>query len=193
MRKHHLNKSDKNTEQTVIKLLGKKDKSAITLAYENYGANLYGVILNILHNEEDAQEVLQDTFVKIWKNADSYNPKKGKLYTWMINIARRTAIDKTRTAAFKARKRTGTLGSFEDRVVPPKDLQEIVETNGIQKMLNSIEEKYRVIINLVYYQGYTMEEVHKKLDIPLGTVKSRIRLALIQFRKNLDKNSIKTD
>lgn len=187
MKKTHINDGDKNTEQTIIHLLSKKDKSAIALAYKNYGANLYGVIINILRNEEDAQEVLQDTFLKIWKKADSYNPEKGKLYTWMINIARRTAIDKTRTAAFKARKKTSTLGVLENRSTPPKELQEAVKNNNLQLMIDSIDEKYRVIINLIYFQGYTMDEVHQKLDIPLGTVKSRVRLALIQFRKNIQK------
>ncbi len=171
-------------EQKIVSLLQAKDRSAISLAYKHYGANLYGVVLGILKNEEDAQEVIQDTFVKIWSNSDKYDKTKGKLYTWMINIARRTAIDKTRSAVFKARKRTDSTDATEKYNVTWSTPGKVKDV-GLEKVINSIDEKYRTIIDLVYFQGYTMKEVHEELDIPLGTVKSRVRLALKELRKKL--------
>lgn len=173
-----------DTEQTIVRLLGRKDKSAISLAYKHYGANLHGVVLSILRNEEDAQEVLQDTFVKIWKNSDAYDAKKGRLYTWMINIARRTAIDKTRSAGFKARQRTDSTDANEQFKITWSTPGKIKDV-GLEKVINSIDEKYKTIIDLIYFQGYTMKEVHEELNIPLGTVKSRVRLALKELRKKL--------
>lgn len=171
-------------EQRIVGLLHQNDRNAISLAYKHYGANLYGVVLSILRNEEDAQEVLQDTFVKIWSNAQSYDTSKGKLYTWMINIARRTAIDKTRSAVFKSRKRTDSTDATEDYKVTWSTPGKVKDV-GLEKVINSIDEKYRTIIDLVYFQGYTMKEVHEELGIPLGTVKSRVRLALVELRKQL--------
>ena len=190
MIKDYLNNAQE-VEQKIVSLLHQNDRAAIPLAYKHYGANLYGVVLSILRNEEDAQEVLQDTFLKIWSNAQSYDTSKGKLYTWMINIARRTAIDKTRSAVFKSRKRTDSTDATEDYKVTWSTPSKIKDV-GLEKVINSIDDKYRKIIDLVYFQGYTMKEVHQELGIPLGTVKSRVRLALVELRKQLSdpKNGI---
>lgn len=180
---NYLNKATE-IEQTIVNLLHAKDRNAISLAYKHYGANLYGVVLSILKNKEDAQEVIQDTFVKIWSNSDKYDKSKGKLYTWMINIARRTAIDKTRSAVFKARQRTDSTDATEKYNITWSTPGKVKDV-GLEKVINSIDKKYRTIIDLVYFQGYTMKEVHEELGIPLGTVKSRVRLALNELRKKL--------
>ena len=84
-------------EQHIVQLLEKGDTTAINLLYENYADSLYGVILKVTKNEELAQDALQETFVKVWKNAKKYDSKKAKLFTWLYRIAKNTAIDKLRS------------------------------------------------------------------------------------------------
>lgn len=183
MANNFLNKVSE-TESQIVALLAKKDRQAVSLAYKHYGPNLYGVVLRILGNEEDAQEVMQDSFVKVWQNADKYDAKKGRLFTWMLNIARRTAIDKTRSAQYKATRRNESIDS--DRNFRNEwSVTDRHEDAGLRKVIDSIDPKYRVIIDLIYYQGYTQTEVQKELNIPLGTVKSRVRLAMNELRSKL--------
>ena len=84
-------------EKEIVGLLKKGDKRAISIIYENYSSALYGVILKITINEEIAQDALQETFIKVWKNAKKYDSSKAKLFTWLFRIARNTAIDKLRS------------------------------------------------------------------------------------------------
>ena len=86
-----------NIEQRIIQLLQRNDQYALNLLYENYSASLYGAILKVTRNEEIAEDALQETFIKVWKNAQKYDPKKAKLFTWLFRIARNTAIDKLRS------------------------------------------------------------------------------------------------
>jgi RNA polymerase sigma-70 factor (ECF subfamily) len=148
---------------------------------KQYGDALYGVVLSIVQSKEIAEDVMQDTFVKIWKNADSYNVKKGKLFTWLVNIARYTAIDRIRTMKFKANQKTLSL----DRTVYENEQLSVeaeIQDVGLHKIINSLEEKYSTLINLLYLQGFTQKEAAKALNIPLGTVKTRSKTAIIQLR-----------
>ena len=170
-------------EQELIQLLQIQDKRGISLIYDRYSAALYGVALRIVKSEAIAQDVLQDAFIKIWKSAPSYDGKKGTLFTWMLNITRNTAIDKTRSAHFR---RSGKIQSIEDFVngTEPSLSEEIaVEHIGVRKSVNNLEEKYQVVMDLVYFNGYTHQEAAECLNLPLGTVKSRVKIALRELRK----------
>ncbi|MDD2987062.1 sigma-70 family RNA polymerase sigma factor, partial [Flavobacterium sp.] len=82
------------TQEELLPLIYKKDDNAFTILYDMYAKSLFGVINTLLKNQEEAEDVLQEVFIKIWKNLESYSESKGRLYTWMLNIARNTAIDK---------------------------------------------------------------------------------------------------
>lgn len=172
----------KKRDSKIIKLLQKQDKKAISILYDRYAPALYGIVLKIVRSEEIAQDVLQEAFVKIWKNGAQYNAKKGTLFTWMLNITRNTAIDKTRSASFR---NSGKIQGLDLSVSDNKNLsfQNNPDHIGLKDMVNGLEEKYRVILDLIYFQGYTHSEVVETLDIPLGTVKSRIRIGLRELRK----------
>jgi RNA polymerase sigma-70 factor (ECF subfamily) len=171
---------DKTTD--IIKLLKHQDKRAISLLYDKYGAALYGITLKIVQSEVLAEDVLQDSFVKVWKNAASFDEKKGTLFTWLLNITRNTALDTIKSAAFKRSKKIQALDfsvyDHEDWRVEQKP-----EHIGLRSAVDNLEEKYRLIIDLVYFKGYTQQEVVKHLDIPLGTVKSRVKIGLRELRK----------
>lgn len=171
-------------EKQLIQWLQKQDKKAIEALYDQYSAALYGMLLRMTQDEMLAQDILQEVFVKVWKNGDRYDSNKGKLFTWLINITRNTAIN---TLQSKAHRNSQKNQSLQNLVDHSKDSTLIQQTNvnkiGLTGLVNQLEEKYRIIIELVYFQGYTQKEIEEHLDIPLGTVKSRLRIALRELRK----------
>jgi RNA polymerase sigma factor (sigma-70 family) len=171
-------------DQEMIALLIKKDKSVITLLYERYAGALYGVICNLISNEEVAKETLQDVFIKIWNNGDKYEPAKGRLFTWMVQLTRNVAIDTLRSSQFKKNNRTETL---PNSVYNSATLSEEQKTQdpALRRIVNRLDEQNRRIIELLYFSDYTQKEVSEELDIPLGTVKSKVRKAISQLRELL--------
>lgn len=168
-------------EKLIIRLLQHNDERAIELLYDDYAAALYGVVFRIVLSEEIAQDVLQESFVKIWKSGQQYHSSKGTLFTWILNICRNTAIDATRSKHYRRNGKIQTLDQIVGKKEPSATLN--VNTLGLLKHVNSLEEKYRVIIELIYLQGHTQKEVTEILKIPLGTVKSRLKIGLRELRK----------
>jgi len=179
-----------NIEKEIVEYLVKGDRKAIDLAYKNYGKALYGIILRVVKSNENAEEVLQDVFVKIWINAKSYHRSKGRLFTWMSNIARNAAIDFIRTARSKREQRTN---SIENPVYENIGGKEEMNTQdfALKNVINSLDEKHRLLIDLTYFQGYSQREIEKEMGIPLGTVKSRLRLAINQLRDKLGDDQVR--
>jgi len=177
-----LDQSKKYTEEFLYSGLRSKSKKAFEYLYDNYSPALFGVIYNILQNEEASNDALQEVFVKIWNNFDSYDPERSRLYTWMMNIARNHAIDKLRSKAMKGDRElkndkefvkaaSGTATTFVDGI-------------GVHKLVDDLEKEQKEVINLLYFQGFTQSEAAEELNIPLGTVKSRVRLAMNKLRKH---------
>jgi len=175
---------DKNiSEEQLILLLKQKDKRALVHLYDHYGKALFGVVYRIVNNQELAEEVLQSSFEKIWDKAHQYNASKGRLFTWMLNIARNTAIDKTRSREFQQKIKTNTFEEHVNMIAQSKTVELAVDALDLKKFTNQLDENQRNIIDLIYFQGYSQSETAKKLDIPLGTVKSRVRSAILSLRK----------
>ncbi|MEM1119238.1 MAG: sigma-70 family RNA polymerase sigma factor [Bacteroidota bacterium] len=169
-------------EKLIIRLLQRNDQRAIELLYNDYAAALYGVVFRIVLSEEIAQDVLQDAFVKIWKNGSMYDRSKGTLFTWVLNICRNKAIDATRSKHFRG---NGKIQDWENFVhSSDKQFTEIpINHIGLLRHVDGLEEKYRKVIQLIYFQGYTQKEVTEELGIPLGTVKSRLKIGLRELKK----------
>ena len=155
--------------------------SAYTYLYENYSGALRSVILNIVNEEELANDVLQEVFIKIWRQIDHYDPSKGRLFTWMLNISRNAAIDTVRSKSFQNSRQNREL--TEDVYTAGGSSEMNTDQIGLRKLVNQLKEEYRVLVELSYFQGYTQDEISKATGIPLGTVKTRLRTALIQLRK----------
>lgn len=164
----------------LIQGLQRQDRNALSKLYDMYSSALYGVVLRIVQSPELAQQVLQDTFLKVWRNSGSYDSSKGRLFTWLLNIARNTAIDATRTAHFRNQQKTEGTESLVSRpgndAINPDHL-------GVREAVNALDEKYRTLIDLIYFKGYTQEEVAEETGIPIGTVKTRLRYAMNELRK----------
>ncbi len=174
----------KLSENEVVSLLLKRDESGFNYLYDNYSAAIYGIILKVVVYNEDANEVMQDAFVKIWNSIDQFDNSKGTLYTWMLNIARNTAIDRLKSKAFQNSLKNQTLPDF---VHNSEELSSEQKHNfqELEHLINSLKEEYRVIIHKAYYGGFTQEEISEELGIPLGTVKTRTRAALMELRNLL--------
>lgn len=173
------------TEQELVSLLQQGDESAFSYLYDHYSGAMYGMLVRILPDRDLAEDVLQEVFIKIYHNIGNYDSSRGKLYTWLISVTRNTAIDALRSKDFKKSKRIQELNidvhNSEDATA-----NSFVNTIGLDKVLNELKEDQLQIIDLAYYKGFTQQEISGKLHIPLGTVKSRVRGALIQLRKILN-------
>lgn len=169
------------SEEDLIVLLKKRNEAAFNYLYGHYSGALYGVVLRIVSSKEYTEEVIQDVFVKIWNGIGKYDESKGRLYTWMINIARNTAIDYLKSKSFQNQLKNHSVSDF---VYTIKEESQINESDfiGFSKVLDKLEPDKRQLIELAYYQGYTQVEISEKLNIPLGTVKTKIRSALLKLK-----------
>ena len=167
-------------EKHIVELLKERNEKAISLLYENYSDTLYGVAYKVVRNEELAQDVLQESFIKIWKKSDSYDASKAKLFTWLFRITRNTAIDKLRSVNTKSDKEiqmdVSDVYNLGVEGIRP-------EFMDVQENLEKIDSKYQIVLEALFFQGMTQQEASDELDIPLGTIKSRLKIGLRELRK----------
>ena len=156
-----------------------KDNGAFSYLYDHYAGALHGVVRQIVGDTEVANDVVQEVFISIWKKIDTYDAAKGRLFTWMLNIARNASIDKTRSRAFQQGARQQALGDTE---IAAYAARPGLDDFGLKKMLYKLKDEQRMLIDLSYYQGFTHDQIAKALNMPLGTVKTRIRSALTELR-----------
>jgi len=167
-------------EKDIVNLLEHGDKKAITLLYENYADALYGVIRKVITDEDTAQDVLQETFVKIWRYAKKYDSSKAKLFTWLYRIAYNTSIDKIRSLKNKTGKEVQLETSAVYKITSNGLNEDVLD---IKKHLSSLDEKYQIVINALFFEGMTQQEASDELNIPLGTIKSRLKIGLRELKK----------
>lgn len=163
-----------------------KDVLAFEQLYEMYYKNILGVVFNIVRDNDIAEEVTQDVFMKAWNNATSYNSEKGRFFTWILNIARNAAIDKTRSKDFNKKSKNLDAEIFVDILQDNINLDSRTNTIGIKQFVNKLADTCKKLIELLYFKGYTQKEASESLEIPLGTVKTRNRNCLTNLRKMLE-------
>ncbi|WP_445735502.1 RNA polymerase sigma factor [Mariniflexile sp.] len=167
-------------EKEIVGLLERGDKKAITLLYDNYADALYGVVKKIISDDDTAQDVLQESFIKIWRYSKKYDSSKAKLFTWLYRIAYNTAIDKVRSQKNKDGKEVQMDTSNVYKISADELNQDVMD---MQKHLDSLDEKYQIVINALFFEGMTQQEASEELDIPLGTIKSRLKIGLRELKK----------
>ncbi len=169
--------------QELIASLQKRDEAAFSLLYDAYSSVLFGVAFRIVDNKSIAEELFQDVFVKIWRHIDSYDARKGTLFTWMFNITRNTCKDYLRSKQYRYQKMMAQEGlDYISSKYMPQTASNEGENFDLQLLVLDLEPKYKEIIDLVYIFGYSQEQVSQKLNLPLGTVKTRSRIALKRLR-----------
>lgn len=163
------------------------DRDSFEHLYDHYAPNLYGIVKNIVPTTDLAEDVLQKSFVKIWQNIDQYNENRGTFFTWMMNICRNQAIDEYR----KIKRSKQNMIQNEDNTVHNTELsKEIIpdeqeDYSELREALKNLPEEQRTVIENLYLNGMTQRELAEHSDIPLGTIKSRVRLAFNKLRNTL--------
>lgn len=171
------------TQEELVDQIKKRDQEAFSYLYDNYSKALFGIIYNVVHHQEDAEDLTQQLFLKIWNHIDSYDVSKGRLYTWMLNLARNLAIDHTRSRHEKMKSK---IQSVSDSVYELKNHSSQSSENdflGLNTFINELKNDHKTIIDLVYFKGYTQEQVSKELNMPLGTVKTKVKQAITILRE----------
>ena len=174
--------SDKNPDdRDIVHLIRQDNNEGVKLLYHKYSSMVFGVVLKIVKSRPIAEQILQDTYVRVWQNIEQYSPAKGRFVTWVLNIARHRAIDELRSRRFKQRAVTESLNT-------ELPLSQTVDPipSAIREQVGHLGERHQKIMEMIYFEGYTHVEVAKILDMPLGTVKGRVRKALGILRETLD-------
>ena len=161
-------------------MLQQRNEKAFGYLYDNYSGALYGIVNAIVTDKEIANDVLQNVFINIWRKIESYDASKGRLFTWMLNIARNASIDEVRSKGHRDSQKNQSLTENVD--VPGAVTGPAIDDVGLRKVLTKLKGELRVLVDMSYFQGFTHEEISRALNMPLGTVKTRIRSALIQLR-----------
>lgn len=175
-------------EEELVAQLKAKNKDALSYLYDHYSAALNGVVLRILKNEDLAEEILQDVFLKIWNRIDSYDPGKGRLFTWMLNLARNQAIDKTRSKEMSKGNKTDDIDNLVGNVDKENASEMFVDSIGLTEVLEKLPDDQKFVVEYLYFKGYTQSELAEDHNIPLGTVKTRLRMAMITLRSLMNVN-----
>lgn len=163
----------------------KKDEKAFEKLYNMYSKSMHGVIFNIVRDHELAEEVMQDVFIKACEKADTYNASKGRFFTWLLNISRNAAIDKTRSKAFKKSSKNLNSDYFVDVLHSSDNLGSKTDAIGIKKFVEKLAEKCIKIIELLYFKGFTQKEASEALNMPIGTIKTRNRNCIQELRDSV--------
>jgi len=169
------------SDEEIVDCIRNKDIRGINALYNQYSGYMLGMTQEIVKVEYFSEIALQNAFLKVWKKIDSYSFEKGRFFTWVLNIVRNSAIDMIRSKNYKQSIKLISLDNVIQKPTPVSLLAQ-VEYLDIKDIVCKLDVKYKELIELVYFKGYTHKEVSEKLDIPLGTVKSRIRKAFQDLR-----------
>lgn len=170
-------------ENELIQLLQSRSEKGFDYLYTNYSGALFGVITKLIPQQEIAEDVLQEAFVKIWNNIAQYDANKGRLFTWMLNITRNLAIDTLRSKAMGKFTQNQTIDNSVDSIDMQYQTNMQTDTIGMKNLVAKLPDEHRVVIELMYFKGYTQAEIAEEFNIPLGTVKTRARNAITKLRE----------
>ncbi|MEO6549647.1 MAG: sigma-70 family RNA polymerase sigma factor [Ferruginibacter sp.] len=175
----------KYNEDELVLLLQRRDQQAFSYLYDNYAPALNGVIFRLVDDKTISEDILQDVFVKIWNNFSSYDSSKGRLFTWMMNLTRNLTIDTLRSKGYKKQNKISGDENSVNHLQDTSFKVDKFDTMGLRKQVESLKPEQRRVIDLAYFNGYTQDEIAKETGIPLGTVKTRMRSAILELRKLL--------
>lgn len=172
---------NKYSEAELVTLLKERNEEGFAYLYEHYSGALFSQIGTIVTDQSLAADVLQEVFLNIFKKIGSYDAERSRLYTWMLHIARNAAIDLVRSKGFRQMQQNRDI---EDNVyAADRPVSTHTDHIGLAKLVGTLKQELQQVVQLAYFKGYTQEEISDMLDIPLGTVKTRIRTALKQLRE----------
>lgn len=172
------------TEDELLDALRSHRNAAYRYLYMHYRGSLYNIISQIIPDTETANDVLQEVFITIWKNIDKYDAAKGRLFTWLLNITRNTAINKTRSKNYKNNLKNDSINNYVNDIDKKAAYHQNINVIGLRKEVSLLKDEFKTVMELSFFNGFTHEEIAKTLNIPLGTVKTRLRNAVIELKKH---------
>ena len=174
----------------LLKAVAAKNDAALGQLYDRYRLILFGVLMRILNNREEAEDVLQEVFLQVWRRAVDFDENRGRPFTWLVTLARSRGIDRLRSLASRERVAVAGASEMSDEVSDAAaDAIRSERVGVVNSALADLPEDQRKPLVLAYFDGLTQSEIATKLGLPLGTVKTRMRTAMIKLRESFGKSS----
>lgn len=167
----------------IVSLIKNKDENGLSHLYDQYASTLMGLITRVVQSKELSEEILQQVFLKIWNKIDLYDESKSSFYTWIARISRNTAIDHRRLIGFKNQQKTDDIEQTDYRLKARTDIN--LAKIDTDYLMQSMDDKYRIVLDHIYLQGYSQSQTSELLDIPLGTIKTRLKKSIEILRATL--------
>ena len=190
----HILVTDATADRLLLERIARRDQTAVAELYDRHCRVLYGIALRILRSASDAEDVLQDVFVRVWTRADSYDERLGAPGAWLTRIARNRAIDKLRSRVARGDTRQPSVEDVNaaerttasDRPSPEAEAEQSRTRSDIHGALAELPVEQRALIEAAFFDGYTHSELAERFGLPLGTVKTRIRSGMLAMRQRLE-------
>ena len=181
---------DNSRDKDLLRRIAQKDPVALSLLYDQYNRLLFGLLVSILKKKTEAEDILQEVFSTIWEKADQFDPERGTGYTWIVSLTRNKGIDRLRSKVYKEQKKQSTSLDNDDFYYPlysseNNPLEDTIlsdRADMVRNALQQISEKQRKVIEISYFSGLSQSEISEEYDIPLGTVKTRMRDGMMKLR-----------
>jgi RNA polymerase sigma-70 factor (ECF subfamily) len=170
----------------LLSAIAARDEVALAQLYDRYRAILFGLLMRILNNREEAEDVLQEVFLQVWRKAADFDENRGRPFTWLVTLARSRGIDRLRTLASRERvAEAGAREVSEEISDAATDALKSEQRGLVSDALAKLPDEQKRPIMLAYFDGLTQSEIATRLGAPLGTVKTRMRTGMIRLRELL--------
>jgi RNA polymerase sigma-70 factor (ECF subfamily) len=180
--------SAEGSDVELLHAIARGDEAALARLYDAYRVILFGLLVRILNSREEAEDILQDVFIQVWRRAKDFDEKRGRPFTWLVTLARSRAIDRLRQLGARQRLATGAAQEQTETVSDAlSDTIRVAQRETVRQALAELPEDQRITLVLAYFEGLTQSEIAAKLKAPLGTIKTRMRSGMIKLRALLGK------
>lgn len=171
-----------NTDCEILQRVAERDRFAFKDFYDRYSPRVFGLLLHLLRNRTDAEDVLQEAFWQVWRQADRFDSRRSSAESWVLMIARSRAVDRLRK---KRETVTDTIPEVASDSKPDIHLARVDDAEKLSAAMSVLSPEQREPIRLAFFEGFTHEQIARHLNIPLGTVKTRIRLGFLRLKERL--------
>jgi RNA polymerase sigma-70 factor, ECF subfamily len=181
--------SDLWSDGELLQAIAQQDQDAFDELYQRYCNLVYSMAFHVLQNSVLAEEVTQDVFIKIWTQPDRWTPDGGKFSSWLLTVTRYTAIDHLRREGSQSAKLILLLDTLPDETGDGLSANEVSDGKELQHLMEQLPPEQAQVIQLAFFRGMTHQQMAKALDLPLGTVKTRLRMGLSKLKHFLTDTS----